>query len=66
MEQVEEMCMAGLLRNRAQVTPKAAAILAENAPVLTYDGLWTQVMKVARVLSALGVSPKDRVGIVLP
>ena len=32
MEQVEEMCMAGLLRNRAQVTPKAAAILAENAP----------------------------------
>jgi acyl-coenzyme A synthetase/AMP-(fatty) acid ligase len=66
MEPVEMICMADLLRQRAEVAPKAVALLAENVPWLTHERLWTQVVKVARVLSALGVSPPDRVDIVLP
>ncbi len=66
MEQVQELGMAALLRNRANVAPQATAILAENREPLTYEGLWAHVVNVARVLSALRLSPKDRIAIVLP
>src|SRR5271165_2334411 len=66
MEQDQELGMAALLRNRADAAPQAIAILAENRPSLTYHGLWAHVLNVARVLSVLRLTRKDRIAIVLP
>ncbi len=59
-------CLADLVRHHARHTPEAVAILAPDRPPLTYRALWAQVERVLRTLTALGIGPRDRVGIALP
>ncbi len=55
--------IAELLQSGAAAAP---AVLVPDGPALTYDGLRRQVSHLAGQLTALGIVPGERVGIVLP
>jgi amino acid adenylation domain-containing protein len=55
-----------LIRARAERAPEAVAIRAPGCCALTYGGLLEQVNGVVKFLQGGGISPGDRVGIVLP
>lgn len=54
------------LRDWAERTPDAPALLAPGRPPLSYAELWAQVSTHAAMLRAMGIGATDRVAIVLP
>lgn len=54
-----------VLKERAQTNSNAIAIAAPGRKPLSYGGLLDQAETTVRVLSSLGLGPKDRVAIVL-
>jgi len=55
-----------LLANQAEAFSARPAIQAPFRQALTYAGLWNQVAATVNVLKAAGVSPADRIGLLLP
>jgi acyl-CoA synthetase (AMP-forming)/AMP-acid ligase II/acyl carrier protein len=55
-----------LLANQAKVFSARPAIQAPSRQALTYAGLWDQVAATVNVLKAAGVSPADRIALLLP
>lgn len=55
-----------LLATRARETPLAPALLAPGRPTLTCGALLEQLQRTASALRAAGVSPGERVALVLP
>ncbi|HJV61615.1 MAG TPA: AMP-binding protein [Albitalea sp.] len=64
--QVDDDTLGALLERRASEQPDAPAILAPGREALGYGALWQQVQDVAAALQSMGMSPSDRVAIVLP
>ncbi len=54
-----------LLRRQAEQRPGAEAILAPGRPPLTYAGLFARVAETASRLRAFGISPGERIAVVL-
>jgi len=55
-----------LLANQAKVFSARPAIQAPSRQALSYAGLWDQVAATVNVLKAAGVSPADRIALLLP
>src|SRR5687767_7246917 len=55
-----------ILRQQAEQTPEATAILAPGRMPLTYHALYQQVELTVARLSSLGIGRNERVAIVLP
>ncbi len=55
-----------LLANQAEAFSARPAIQAPSRQALTYAGLWDQVAATVNVLKAAGVSPADRIALLLP
>jgi acyl-CoA synthetase (AMP-forming)/AMP-acid ligase II/aryl carrier-like protein len=66
MHDGENKTIYELIRARAERAPEAVAIRAPGRCALTYGGLLEQVNGVVKFMNGGGISPGDRVGIVLP
>ena len=62
----EYMCIPHLLAAQADRIPNAPAIVSAGRAPLTYDNLHLQVVEVATLIYAMGLSRNDRVALVLP
>jgi acyl-CoA synthetase (AMP-forming)/AMP-acid ligase II len=58
--------LAALLARQAANHPRAVALRAPGRADLGYAALWQQVRDVAQVLGGGGLTPRDRVALVLP
>lgn len=58
--------LLSLVSKQARLFPQSPAILAPGREGLSYAGLWTQVRLIGDCLRGLGISPDDRVAVVLP
>ena len=62
--EIQDLCIEGLLRPKAERIPDAIAITAPGRMPLGYGRLWSQVTEVASSLNAVGVGRNDRVAVV--
>jgi acyl-CoA synthetase (AMP-forming)/AMP-acid ligase II/acyl carrier protein len=58
--------LSELLAYQANALPAMPAIEAPSRHALTYQGLWEQVSSVATFLKRAGVTPADRISLLLP
>ena len=61
----QRLCINHLLREQAERTPSALAILTPGRAPLTYSRLYQHVDNIVQTLHAMGVSRNDRVALVL-
>lgn len=59
-------CLPHLLQKQAQRTPDAVVFVSPGRAPLTYGRLWQHTVETVQTLSVLGVSPHDRIALVLP
>jgi acyl-CoA synthetase (AMP-forming)/AMP-acid ligase II/aryl carrier-like protein len=58
--------LSALVGKQARQLPHSPAILAPGREGLSYAGLWEQIRNIGDRLRGLGISPDDRVAVVLP
>lgn len=66
LETEDTTTVGELIAAWGRCTPFAPALVAPGRPALTYGALLEQLQRTASALAEVGVSPRDRVAIVLP